>query len=463
MHAKRVFIDIHADYRHQDDENLACRGSLSMRNARVKASSTDKLRFEVHASTRNGEGIPEKWYMKANHAIEVARWVQSLQRAIDWSQRGRSGGSDAGSIISTGTDVGTQLSQSPKKRFSKVTKNAVFGSMKRSNSNKKGSPSSSLHHEPFHTTVATESYSSDEDTSTKALSQDHPPHQESFELLGNTTATHIDLAVQLLAGLDSAELSDLNAEETRASLKATISQTQIVFTEYSHMVQEREAWFKGKLTRERERAGIWEDSLHKVVKEGEELEEELKRTIKQNKQQKRQSRALHDLDLDATVRQKPLRPASVSQSPDIIVPLTLSPIDEKTPVPEIMVSAQVTGRHDTKEFPSPPPAQATQDRIIASQMLTQSDDSDSDEFFDAVEANALPNMVIPEPLKTHSVIPTNKTWIDASLFEGYAHPRECLAISADNRPPVSLWAVLKGAIGKDLTVRRLTYPFGGLS
>jgi oxysterol-binding protein 1 len=427
-----------------------------MRNARVKASSTDKLRFEVHASTRNGEGIPEKWYMKANHAIEVTRWVQSLQRAIDWSHRGRSGDSDAASIISTGTDVGTQSGHSPKKRFSRVTKNAVFGSMKRSNSSKKGSSSSSLHHEPLHTTVATEGYSSDEDTSTKAFSQDHPPHQESFELLGNTAATHIDLAVQLLAGLDSAEPSDLNIEETRASLKATIFQAQSMFTEYSHMTQEREAWFKAKLARERERAGIWEESLHKVVKEGEELEEELKRTIKQNKQQKRRSRALHDLDLDATVRQKPVTPVSVSQPSDIIVPPTLSPVDERTPVPEMMVSAQGPARRNTKEFQ--PPTQAFQDRVTTSRVSTQSDDSDSDEFFDAVEANALPNMVIPEPLKTYSVIPTSKTWIDASLFEGYAHPRKCLAISADNRPPVSLWAVLKGAIGKDLTVRRPTYP-----
>jgi hypothetical protein len=421
-----------------------------MKNARVKASSTDKLRFEVHASTRNGEGIPEKWYMKANHAIEVARWVQSLQRAIDWSRRSRAGDSDAGSIISTGTDVGTQPTQSPKKRFGRVARNAVFGSMKRSNSNKRDSPTSSLYHEPLPTTASVEPYSSDEDDSTKITSLDHPPHQEFFELLGNTAATHIDLAAQLLAGLDSGEPSKSNAEENRGSLKATISQAQSMFTEYNRMAQERETWFKAKLARERERAGIWEESLHKVVKEGEELEEELKKTIKQNKQQRRRSRALQDLDLDATVRQKPVRQTSASQSSDIIIPQGLSPVDEKTPVPTTM-SAQVPRRSDTKELQSS--AQTFQNRVIASGMSTRSDDSDSDEFFDAVEANALPNMVIPEPMKTHPAI-SSETWIDASLFEGYAHPREHLALSTDNRPPVSLWAVLKGAIGKDLTVRR---------
>jgi len=435
-----------ADYRHQDDENLACRGSLSMRNARVKASSTDKLRFEVHATTRKGEGIPEKWYMKANHAIEVARWVQALQRAIDWSQRGKSADSDAGSILSTATDL---TSDPPKKRFSKVTKNAVFGYIKRSDSSKKGSPSPSLHYETVPVTTSADPYSSDEETSTKATSQENPPHQESFELLGNTATAHIDLAVQLLAGLDS-ETFDSNTEETQVTLKATIAQAQSMFGEYIRMSQDREAWFKAKLARERERAGIWEESLHKVVQEGEELEEELKRTIKQHKQLKRRSRALHDVDLDATVWQKPVKTVSILEAPDIIVAPGLPAVEEKSPV--LIASPQSLKRGDTTDIQSPvSPAKAFQDRVIPSRMSSTSD-SDSDEFFDAVEANALPNMIIPEPLKTHSAMPTSEGWIDTSLFEGYAHPRERLAISVDNRPPVSLWAVLKGAIGKDLTV-----------
>lgn len=416
-----------------------------MRNARVKASSTDKLRFEVHASTRSGEGAPEKWYMKAQHAVEVTRWVQSLQRAIEWSQRGgRGNDSDAASIASVRTDAGAmQTAPSPKKRFSRVTKNAVFGSIKRSGSSQRGSSASSLHREPLPVTAAPDHYSSDEDNSTKASSQDRPPHHDSFELLGNTATTHIELAAQLVTSLDAVEASSVNADETRASIKTTISQAQSMLVEYTRMVQEREAWFKAKLAREQERAGIWEESLQKVVQEGEELEEELKRTIKQNKQQRRRSKVFQDADQDGTVRQNPVRRLSLVHSNDVAIPPALSPVSEKSPM--LMISAQVSSQPQS-------PASPAHNRAVASRVSNYSEDSDSDEFFDAIEANALPNLVVSEPLKTNSVIKTNDDWINASLFEGYAHPRERLDLGADNRPPVSLWAVLKGAIGKDLTV-----------
>ena len=384
--------------------------------------------------------------MKAQHAVEVTRWVQSLQRAIDWSQRGgRGNDSDAGSIASVRTDAGTmQTGVSPKKRFSRVTKSAVFGSMKRSSS--RGSAASSIHREPLSRTAPQDHYSSDEDNATKASSQDHPPHQDSFELLANTAITNIELAAQLGASLDAPDTS--NAEETRASLTSTIAQAQSMFIEYTRMAQDREAWFKAKLARERERAGIWEESLQKVVQEGEELEDELKRTIKANKQQRRRSRVFQDADQEATVRQNPVRRLSLAQSTDVVVAPALSPVSEKSPM--IIISAQVPGP-GTPVSPRSP-AQTYQSRVVASRASNYSDDSDSDEFFDAIEANALPNMVVSEPLKTHSVMKPSQGWIDTSLFEGYAHPRERLALSADNRPPVSLWAVLKGAIGKDLTV-----------
>jgi len=425
-----------------------------MKNARVKTSTTDKLRFEVHASTRNGEGIPEKWYMKANHAVEVARWVQALQRSIDWSRRSQGRDSDVSSVISATTDAGTSRSgQSARKRFSRATSNAVFGGVKKTKGARSGSPASSLH-EPLPAPLPTGHGSSDEDSpSSKDIgSEEQPPHQESFELLGNTASTHLDLTLQLLSGFDTSTSS--NAEETLENLKASLSQAQLMFGEYIKMVNDREAWFHVKTRREREKVGIWEESLQRVVQEGEELEEELKKSIRQNKEQRRRSKVFNEPDLDATLRQRPTKSPTflTTESPAALV---LTPVEENAPA--IVVSA---------EAPEARMGQAVE--ALANQGLSPqafarspegsvaSEDSDSDEFFDAIEANALPNMVIPEPLKSELNGVIGVTWIDTANFEGYLHPREHLGLSADNRPPVSLWAVLKGSIGKDLT--KISFP-----
>ena len=45
---------------------------------------------------------------------------------------------------------------------------------------------------------------------------------------------------------------------------------------------------------------------------------------------------------------------------------------------------------------------------------------------------------------------------DLEPYKSYEQLRTRLPIDADNRPPVSLWAVLKNSIGKDLT--RISFP-----
>ena len=42
------------------------------------------------------------------------------------------------------------------------------------------------------------------------------------------------------------------------------------------------------------------------------------------------------------------------------------------------------------------------------------------------------------------------------MYAGYLRLRDRLSISSDDRPPMSLWAVLKNSIGKDLT--KISFP-----
>ncbi|KAH6904642.1 hypothetical protein BKA70DRAFT_1153845 [Coprinopsis sp. MPI-PUGE-AT-0042] len=74
-------------YRHQDDETIASRGSISMKNAHLKVS--ERTRFEVSTSAARGQhhGSAQKWYLKANHPVEASRWAQALNNSIEWARQ----------------------------------------------------------------------------------------------------------------------------------------------------------------------------------------------------------------------------------------------------------------------------------------------------------------------------------------------------------------------------------------
>ncbi|KAF9070162.1 Oxysterol-binding protein-domain-containing protein [Rhodocollybia butyracea] len=78
-------------YRHQQDETVASRGSISMKTAVMKVNS-DKLRFEIHSSApsksypSSNSGI-QKWYVKTTHPAETARWIGAIGASLEWYQR----------------------------------------------------------------------------------------------------------------------------------------------------------------------------------------------------------------------------------------------------------------------------------------------------------------------------------------------------------------------------------------
>ncbi|KAG8822210.1 hypothetical protein FRC19_006384 [Serendipita sp. 401] len=348
-------------------------------------------------------------------------------------------------------DQGTMYtSSSGKKRSSRSTGSAVFTSFRRSKHERAGSTPSLLQPPPS-LPVDEAGTSDDEDSWNELTSRTHPPHQDAVQLVGNTTSTHVDLALQLL----DASGGGGHSEETQVTLRASLTQAKTMLSEYSKMVTEREEWFRAQIARERERASIWEDSLQKVVQQGAELEEELKKTIRQNKDQRRRSRLFNEQDNEATIRPKSGRTNSISVAAEVALAPTLSPVGEKSPVPAgLPPSTPAASDAVTSTSPSRVAFSSPRQRVPSKQSIAT--DSDSDEFFDAIEANALPNMHIPEQLKSHSLLPVQDDWIDSSRFEAYQNLRTRLGLEKDNRPPVSLWSVLKGSIGKDLT--RISFP-----
>ncbi|EJD53857.1 hypothetical protein AURDEDRAFT_157107 [Auricularia subglabra TFB-10046 SS5] len=474
-------------YRNQSDEGIASRGSISMKSASVKVSSAaDKLRFEVHShlsgqpgpsstSGANSGGV-QKWFLKANHYVELTRWTNALNASIEWSHRDASpvrpgpgmndstdafsarGGSVDGASLRTHGTMAKRRS-APYSHIQQESSRRSLGSLADDDDAGPG--------DAYKT--QDEDEDSFESSSRSGQSGTVPPHQDVIQVHANATATQLDATAGLISALlTNANRSSRKQEELHKELTECFATAQEMFGTYTQMVSERELWWKEKLDKERERAGVWEESLQIAAKEGEELEQELrKRGRGRGRRQSHSMSAWNGAEAGAmsTIRlskKVPGAAAAASPSYDGL------PDNKAPPAASLLLSsAPPAPPVDTLEVPqndgalrSPggskiivPPASLFVSTPTANEEV---DTDEEDEFFDAIESNTLP-LIVPStmsqsPLKMADLPPS----IDLSMYASYTHLRESLPISMDNRPAVSLWAVLKNSIGKDLT--KISFP-----
>ncbi|KDN39640.1 hypothetical protein RSAG8_08668, partial [Rhizoctonia solani AG-8 WAC10335] len=429
--------DMLSYYRTREDEGLAIRGAVSVRTARLKTTPGDKLRFEIHAhapSTQSGHATPtagQKWYMKADHPGEVARWVQMIDRSIEfYQQKDRQlpiPGSDADSIKST--NDGSKRTKSLRSSV-----DILRGWSGRSNHSASRSRTSVNHPAPPMESNAsqtsrdapdtlgipdddTRSHSSDESSSSTV------PHEDRFHLQSRSLQMDIDLARQLLDQLALPSDSSSRLLEVKSALERNLLTVKDGIDQYITMAGQREIWYAGRVEREADARRMWEENVVTLANQSERVERELVRSVQINKGQRRALRTL----LNASGHDEPSTPRATI---DLV-----SPLDE-APVSSIAAP----------EVPTP----TVIERPKAEDILG-GEDSETDEFFDAIESGVisnLPSAILPRP----SLPPS----LDMEVYQGYKNLRDRLPISNDNRPPVSLWAVLKGSIGKDLT--KISFP-----
>ncbi|KAI0933042.1 hypothetical protein AcW1_000018 [Taiwanofungus camphoratus] len=445
-------------FRHQEDETVACRGSITMKTAVLNVSpGSSGLRFEIHSTPTRGHHGVQKWYLKANHPVEASRWTQALQKSMEWARREaedrKSGESDAPSFRPA-SSKGT-LASSYFSRKKSVT-NGVSSTASSLAGDESGDGSPHIQDANDKEMHGQQEELEQNDRSSVADSTEHsPPHNASFELQGNALVTQVELTSQLLSNLPMIDTSPKSLELKKA-VEDTFASVLSMLTEYVQMVREREEWWKAKLERERERQNVWEESLQVVVKEGEALERELR-----NKFRRRSRLEASFLTLgqeDGTVKRRP------SFLPTPPVTETIVPSPEPTPTGPLNSSRQTISRQPSAASPMSPIIATSSSRqqsltVVNSSPGIQDGDSfidtdEEDEFFDAIDSNTLPNLIISQSLTSHA----ERLWITIhrDQYVGYANPRGQLAISSDNRPPMSLWAVLKNSIGKDLT--KISFP-----
>lgn len=414
----------------------------------------DKTRFEVHSTPSRGHNTVEKWYMRANHHVEATWWTQAISNSIQWAKREEPASRESGeSEITTSKPKSLRASfQSTMSRRRKDTGSRGQWSQgsfvcvaDEGVGDYDGLP-------PGAGKGARSHFASDDEgthhdsSSASVLTQQHPPHNATFDLHGSSTAAQMELTGQLLSSLPLPPVATLRTQELHTALKDSFTMVQTMMDEYIQMAKEREEWWKAQLQRERERQSIWEESLQSVVREGETLERELR-----TRSRKRGSR-FFDVGMGDVVRQRPATMGLESLSvPEEQAPDYSPPLGHPVPIPAAPMPEKVNGTcKDVVQSP------ATQPVLRHFQDDEDFDTDEEDEFFDAIEANALPNLVVSQLLTSPMHAEPALSFMHVDHFAGYQQLRTRLPIGSDNRPSTSLWSVLKNSIGKDLT--RISFP-----
>lgn len=434
----------------------------------------------------------QKWYLKgllndlcnieqyltmhlANHPVEAARWTQAIGKSTEWykkleSQRRPSIDSQASytgtlSIAATRSSLSSNYTRS---RIDSSLSSSYVGiggddEMDTSGLDEAGPPPSLG--APSH--LAPDGDDAEADSASRQSSErGTPPHEATFGLHGNAAVAQLELSARLLAGLAVPPNAPPRTHELRGALADSLGTVQGMLNEYVDMVREREDWWRGRVQRERARQTVWEESLKEVVREGEQLESQLR------SRSRRRSRIGDSLYAEggSTLRRPPAHfspgvPEGVPEESEQQTPTHAEGMpayfDAADVQKSIATSPRSLGGAPGTLSPAAGTVTPTASRRISMRVplpspgldVEEGDTDDEDEFFDAIEANALPNLVVADSLVHHVPVKTEGV---REMYRGYESQRTHLAITSDDRPPMSLWAVLKGSIGKDLT--KISFP-----
>ncbi|KAK4545240.1 hypothetical protein LTR36_003420 [Oleoguttula mirabilis] len=467
-------------YKHQDDAGSACRGAINMRIAKLHMDPKDKLLFEILGKSS------VKYNLKANHQVEAKRWYWALNNAIQWAkdeakeeqkrqqqetaairearneqlerQKPReadvahtgkgmlvpgstfdlasTGASTplAGSTLGPGSTLGDQLS-------------GYERSMQDGDSIKAFSRTNTANMEG--------DIDDDEEYGDDASSHElRPANKDAFSITAQSAKLQLDLLEQVASALQSEKgrhpdlpISHPTVVQALESYDTAVGNLKGLLLDLLRISKDHEAYWQYRLDREQDIRRLWEDSMTRVAREQEVLENRIGESEDKRKRTKRA-----------------LKEALESNLPEI-----------REPGGEESVAEGGVGLQLPKEAPRsrrPTIAQLTNNQV--------SDDESEveEEFFDAVDAgdvevvDARDFMPPTSPPAAEPAEPTLHAAVDstaeddemgvkereiAKSYRGYEDGlRKRLKLDADNRPKVGLWGILKSMIGKDMT--RMTLP-----
>ena len=397
-----------------DDTESACRGSLNMKNAKLKLDQSDKQKFEIISS---GKGSV-RYHLRANHPVEANRWIfaltQAIQAATAESQAVADDGGPSLSRVVSGTDrsVAGHRSTSSLDLRQKMT-------------NMANSSAASINTE--------------DDSGEDYPETFEEPHREEFAVTARSAQVQLEILEKLLGSIPQQNdhptrlgPETAGTEDPISVAKKAASSLHGTLDELVKMSQTRDTYWRGKLDREKEMRKLWEENMQLLAEEQEHMEEAMNTAIEQRRMTKRALRAM------SIAVQQPDRGAEY--------------------IRRLSIAERSDGESVRPESLVPPEALA---EVISS--------SDNEEFFDAIggasETSTLqeeaPPMVVAAPL----AVGKEKTSKEQELVvsaHGYEAPirTKFEKLDKDNRPKISLWGILKSMVGKDMT-KMVCLPGGG--
>lgn len=371
-------------FKHKDDTDEACRGSINLRIARIHYDTSNKSYFEIV-----GKGF--KYTLRASHPVEAQRWVWALQAAIqqERDKMREEKASNAPSIHSIGQEVESPLSDTFKRPH------------------KTGSIKSALSEEEDEEDIDPV-YNDPDEVHSPALFEEFDVAMHSVQIQMELCERICDIIVTNCKQDTSRQNTSKFADDI-LSLSEALHQLDKIFVDLSRVASQKDYRWRRHIERLQETRRLYEESLKKIVVEQEEMERAMEIT---ENERKRAEKALKQA-------QKQLMSASgVPNSP--------------------------------QDHPSKSSEGAT---------FLSDDNTDDEEFFDvnnqSFETSEAWAIAKDDTTEMKAVKQNIFDEIKIS-FSGYSEPMRMTLDVIDDRPKLSLWAILKSMIGKDMT--RMTLP-----
>ncbi|KKZ65877.1 hypothetical protein EMCG_08382 [[Emmonsia] crescens] len=474
-------------YKHQDDAGSACRGAINMRIATLYMDAQDKTRFEIQGKSS------VKYHLKANHIVEAKRWFWALNNAIQWAKdeakeddkrrtrnaeslrqakmdqfdkQGLDSQSDSGSLIgrSNGKTLAPPLSLGVPSHTSsrlslQTSRESVQGEDESSTSGPYESAFSPSDINRLPTLVTShpgEGDADDDDFGDYASSHEmQPSNKDAFNITAQSVKLQLDLLSNVSAALQEEKsknpqttLSDPSVDQALTTYQGGVSNLNSLVIDLLKITKDRDAFWQYRLDREADARKMWEDSMARVAQEHEELQSRIGESEEKRKKTKKALKEALEHPSASTSR-----PISRRQS-HVQIQDALEAVIETAAEKPPLVSRKTSQDLSRK-------------RSIITQLTNLSDsESDGDEeFFDAVDAGEVEIIEVPrgKQIEAEAAISDLRALKHRDIvhsFRGYEDPiRTRLKMDADDRPKISLWAILKSMIGKDMTKMTLPVSF----
>jgi len=467
-------------YKHQDDIGSACRGAINMRIGKLHMDPQDKQRFEIHGKSS------VKYHLKANHQVEAKRWYWALNNAIQWAK------DEAREEEKRATQDQEMLKQAKVELLSKEGDSSSLSSSRMTGSRNLATPSHNLGvpltsldtssrtavsytedpgsaYEPSLGGPELGRYASqmgaptaddddDDDYNDDDSSHEVKPHnKDAFNITAQSAKLQLDLLTSVSSALQAEtaknptmQIADPAMVQALVSYESAIGNLKGLIGDLLRISRDRDAYWQYRLEREANVRRMWEDSMAKVAREQEELEQKIGESEEKRRKTKKALReALEDYegpsaavkDADEFVE----APENEAQQEDISQsrPSVAGQIKRKATLADLAADFSDDESEDDEEFFDA--VGAGEVEVVEMPGLSQSEDRKPSEA--------------PPPGGTGDIVELKQAEV-ATGFKGYEDgPRQKLAMDADDRPKISLWGILKSMIGKDMTKMTLPVSF----